>query len=96
MRQTMDKYKPTYMGQVMPVDNPSKMTDFVSNKYESFSKCYDAVKSESEKINGVSPVQTNEGTSEFSMKVNTDSATMENIAANAKDVSVDGNTVNSK
>lgn len=92
----MDKYKPTYMGQVMPVDNPSKLTDFVSNKYEAFSKCYDSVKAESEKINEVSSVPTSDGSSEFAMKVTTDSDTMNKIKDNATGVSVDGNVVSAK
>lgn len=92
----MDKYKPTFMGQVLPVDNPSKLTDFVSNKYEAFSKCYDNVKSESEKIKEVSSVPTSDGSSEFAMKVSTDSDTMSRIKENATDVSVDGTVVRAK
>ena len=33
----VEKYKPGYLGKVMPVDNPSKLTDFVTNKYDAFS-----------------------------------------------------------
>lgn len=95
----MDKYKPSYMGQVMPADDPSKLTDFVSNKYDSFSKVYDAVKDESEKINAVSAAGSTDGSTEFSMKVNTDKETMEKIKEKTKDdesVNVNGDTVSAK
>lgn len=95
----MDKYKPTYMGQVMPADDPSKLTDFVSNKYDSFSKAYDAVKDESEKINAVSAAGSADGSSEFSMKVNADKETLDKIKEKVKDddsVKVNGDTVTVK
>lgn len=95
----MERYKPTYMGQVMPADDPSKLTDFVANKYESFSKCYDAAKDESENIKAVAAVSSPEGSSEFGMKVNTDSETMEKISEKVKDdetVSVSGDTITAK
>ena len=46
----MEQYKPLYMGKVVPADNPSKLTDFVANKYDAFSKIYDACKNKSEDI----------------------------------------------
>ena len=95
----MEKYKPSFMGQVMPADNPSKLTDFVANKYESFSKCYDAAKDESNKISGVSAANSPDGSTEFAMKVNTDSETMEKIKDKVKDdpsVTVSGDTISAK
>ena len=95
----MDQYKPGYMGQVMPVDNVSKLTDFVVNKYEAFSKCYDAAKSQSESISSVSAANNKDGDKSFSMKVDTDSKTMESIAESCKDktdVSVSGNVITAK
>lgn len=95
----MERYKPSYMGMVMPADDPSKLTDFVANKYESFSKCYDAVKDESANIKNVSATDTPEGSSEFSMKLSTDSETMEKIKDKTKEdgsISVAGETVSTK
>ena len=89
----MDKYKPGYMGKVMPADDPVKLTDFVANKYDNFSKCYDAVKSESEKITNVSAVST--PGSSFTMQVSADSTTMMKIKENNTDpsISIKGDTV---
>ena len=95
----MEKYKPLYMGQVIDTDDASKLTDFVSNKYDSFSKCYDSVKEESDKINSVSAAGNKQGSTEFNMSVSTDSETMEKIAEKVKDddsVSVSGNIVSAK
>ena len=95
----MDKYKPTYVGQVIPADDPSKLTDFVTNKYESFSKCYDAAKDNSESIGAVSATNVKEGSSEFSMKLDTDHSTLDEIKERVKDdpsVSVSGDTITAK
>lgn len=94
----MDRYKPSYMGQVMPADNPSKLTDFVVNKYESFSACYDAVKDQSESINSVSQVSTPDGSSEFSMKVDASYSALQQIKEGVKDesVSVKGDVISAK
>ena len=76
----MNRYKPEYLGKVIPVDNPGKLTDFVTNKYDSFSKVYDACKNHSEKIDNIKAVES-EGTNEtlISIKVSTDMETMEII-----------------
>lgn len=94
----MDRYKPGYMGQVIPADNPSKLTDFVVNKYDSFSKCYDNIKDQSEAINSVSPIDTPEGSSEFGMKVNTDHPTLQKIKEGVSDesVTVKGDIISAK
>lgn len=85
----MKKYKPEYMGKVMPVDNPSKLTDFVQNKYDSFSKIYDNVKDKSENISDVKTVDKDSSdTSSLSIKVSTDEDTLNDIKANMKDPSV--------
>lgn len=91
----MKKYKPEYMGKVIPADDPAKMTDFVTNKYESFSKAYDSCKENSGKIKDVKPIETKSGSSEFSMKVDTDGATMAKIMENNKDsnVSISGDVI---
>lgn len=76
----MKKYKPEYLGKVIPADNPGKLTDFVTNKYDSFSKVYDACKDHSEKIDDVKAVES-EGTNEctLSVKISTDAETVETI-----------------
>lgn len=76
----MKNYKPEYLGKVIPVDNPGKLTDFVTNKYESFSKVYDACKNHSEKINDIKTVES-EYNDEYSLsiKVLTDLETVETI-----------------
>ena len=92
----MEKYKPGYMGKVIPADDPAKLTDFVTNKYDSFSACYDAVKDQSEKIDNVSPGPSTDGDTAFSMKVSTDSETASQIQQSLTDntnVSMNGDTV---
>jgi hypothetical protein len=76
----MNNYKPEYLGKVIPVDNPGKLTDFVTNKYESFSKVYDACKNHSEKINDIKTVESEyNDESSLSIKVLTDLETVETI-----------------
>lgn len=76
----MNKYKPEYLGKVIPADNPGKLTDFVTNKYDSFSKVYDACKDHSEKIDDIKAVES-EGSNEtsISIKISTDAETVETI-----------------
>lgn len=95
----MNKYKPEYMGKVIPADDPAKLTDFVANKYESFSKAYDSCKNNSDKIKDVKPVDIKDGSTEFSMKVSTDATTMKDIIGKNtgnKDVSVKGDVITAK
>ena len=69
----MNRYKPEYLGKVMPADNPGKLTDFVTNKFESFSKVYDVCKDHSEKIDDIKNMDIeNEDKSSISVKVITD------------------------
>lgn len=66
----MDKYKPGYLGRVLPADDPSKLTDFVTNKYNAFSKVYDACKDQSENITDLKVVETdNVDTETLSVKI---------------------------
>lgn len=53
----MEKYKPDYMGKVIPADDPSKLTDFVANKYDAFSKIYDVCKDQSDKISDIKVIE---------------------------------------
>jgi hypothetical protein len=84
----MERYKPGYMGKVIPADDPSKLTDFVTNKYDAFSKVYDACKNSSDGIKDVISVETASGSSEFCMKISTDSTTIQSIIENKNDESV--------
>lgn len=89
----MEKYKPGYLGKVLPVDNQNKMTDFVANKYDAFSKVYDTCKTSSENIKDIKSVETSDNS--FSVKVSTDSETMQCIKENNKDesVNISGDTI---
>lgn len=76
----MNKYKPEYLGKVIPVDNPGQLADFVTNKYDSFSKVYDACKDHSEKIDDIKAVESESGNiNSISIKVTTDTDTVETI-----------------
>ena len=93
----MENYKPEYMGKVIPADDPAKLTDFVTNKYDAFSKCYDACKDYSDRISDVSSVSTPEGDSSFSMKVNTDAETLNDISKSLEDdVNISDNVITAK
>ena len=82
----MEKYKPGFLGKVLPVDNQSKLTDFVTNKYDAFSKAYDACKNQSEKIDDVKLVESNtDTTNSISIKVSTDKDTLAVIKETSKD-----------
>ena len=93
----MDKYKPEYMGKVLPADDQNKLTDFVSNKYDAFSKAYDACKECSDKIKDVCAINNN-STDSFSMKLSTGSDVIEQIkAANTNpDISITGDVITAK
>ena len=89
----MKEYKPEYMGKVIPADDPAKLSDFVNNKYDAFSKVYDACKSQSENIKDITVVETDDSNS-LSVKVTADEETIDKIKDGAaEDVSVSGNVV---
>ena len=76
----MNKYKPEYLGKIIPADNPVKITDFVINKYDSFSKVYDACKNQSEKIDDIKVVESEtDDRCSISVKMITDKDTVETI-----------------
>ena len=93
----MEKYKPEYMGKVLPADDQNKLTDFVSNKYDAFSKAYDAVKENSDNIKDIAAVNTG-ATDSFSMKITASSDTMEAIKNTNMnpDVTITGDVVTAK
>lgn len=96
----MDKYKPGYLGKVIPADDPAKLTDFVTKKFDSFSKIYDACKDQSASIADVKPVETGSSDpSSLSVKVSAPKETVEKIKETAKSddtVSVSGDVVTAK
>ena len=66
----MEKYKPSYMGKVITPDDKTKMTDMMTNKYDSFTAVYDAVKDSSDAISDIVVVDTNTGSvNELTVKV---------------------------
>jgi uncharacterized protein (DUF4415 family) len=92
----MDKYKPGYLGKVLP-ENKSDIADFMHNKYDGFSKVYDACKSESDKISDIKPAKTDSDDNKtYAVKVSvTDQSALENIKNNNNDTSVkiDGDVI---
>lgn len=96
----MEKYKPGWMGKVMPVDNPSKLTDFVKNKYDAFSKVYDTCKDQSSKISDVKTVEQSGSDSDtLSVKITADKEVVEAVKDSAKNdpsVSVKGDVITAK
>lgn len=82
----MEKYKPGFLGKVIPADDPSKLTKFVTKQYDSFSKIYDTCKDQSEKIGDIKVVESGEGDSEdtLKIKVSADKEVVEKIADTAK------------
>lgn len=84
----MKKYKPEYLGKVIPVKDKDKLTDFLTNKYESFSKIYDNCKDYSEEISDISLVEE-EGKS-CSVKIIASNETIDNISNTAIDIKITG------
>lgn len=79
----MRTYKPEYLGKVIPANDASKLTDFVTNKYDAFSKIYETCKDSSDKINDIKVVESPNNES-LSVKVSTDNETLDNISKEAK------------
>ena len=79
----MRTYKPEYLGKVIPANDASKLTDFVTNKYDAFSKIYDTCKGSSEKIDDIKVVDTSNSES-LAIKISTDSNTLDTISKEAK------------
>jgi hypothetical protein len=85
----MDKYKPGFLGKVLP-EKPSEISDFMHNKYDGFSKVYDTCKCESEKITDIKPVKSDSSSDKsYAVKVTvSDKGALDNIKNNNKDSSV--------
>lgn len=78
----MDRYKPEYLGKVIPADDATKMYDFVKSKSDMFNDIYDTCKENSNKIDDISVVKTNDDS--LSVKVSTDSNTLNAIREEAR------------
>lgn len=74
----MKKYKPEFLGKAMPVDNQTKLTDFVQNKYDAFSKIYEVCRDNSEAITDIVTVDSD--TSNLSIKLTTNRDTLDDIS----------------
>jgi len=82
----MERYKPGYLGRVIPADDTTKLTDFVQNKYDAFSRIYDTVKDESENISDIKTIENSDGdASTLSVKLSADTAVVEKISEKIKD-----------
>jgi hypothetical protein len=82
----MKRYKPEFMGKILEPDNTTKMTDFVQNKYDSFSKIYESCRDQSEQINDIKNIDKDSSDkSELVVKISTDTETLEKISENIKD-----------
>lgn len=86
----MDKYKPAYLGKLLPVDNTAKMTDFIINKFDAFNKVYNGCKNFSDRINDINIIDTsnNDSIRSITVKIYTDSETISNIAKSNTDPNV--------
>lgn len=93
----MEKYKPGYLGKVIPVNDQYKTTDFIINKYDAFSKIYDSCKDQSEKITDIKVVEnSSESNSSLSIKLSTTKEVVENIKESVKDdnsIKIDNGTI---
>lgn len=96
----MEKYKPEYLGKVIPADDPAKLTDFCTSKYEAFSKVYDACKDQSSQITDIKPVETDsKDPSLFSAKVTADPGTVDIIKQATRDdgsITINGDVITAK
>ena len=96
----MQKYKPFYLGRAIPADDQTKLTDFVQNRYDAFSKIYDSCKDESENITDIKVVDSkDESATSLSIKVSTEKSALENISEKIKDdesMSITGDTITAR
>lgn len=79
----MRTYKPEFLGKVIPANDASKLTDFVTNKYDAFSKIYETCKGSSANIDDIKVVDSSD-TCSLCVKVSADKATLDIISNEAK------------
>lgn len=93
----MKTYKPEYLGKVIPADDTTKLTDFVTNKYDSFAKIYEVCKDSSKEIKDIQVVDSSNGS--LSVKVSTNKETLTNISEKVKkdsSITVNGDVITAK
>ena len=85
----MEHYKPGYLGKVLP-EKKSEIADFMHNKYDGFSKVYDACKAKSDKITDIKPVTPDSNNDKaYAVKVSvTEQNVLESIKKDNTDVTV--------
>lgn len=82
----MKQYKPEYLGKVIPADNPSKLTEFVTNQYDSFSKVYEVCKDQSDKIKDIKVIESdNESADVLKVKISGEKEAIDKIKEKSKD-----------
>lgn len=94
----MDRYKPGYFGKVLPVNDTNKLSDLVNNKYDAFSKIYDACKEQSAQISDIKLVETGSPDT-LSVKVSCDEEVVENMKKTIEGdntISIDNNIITAK
>lgn len=79
----MNKYKPEYLGKVIPADDQEKLTDFCQNRYDAFTTIYDACKDSSNNIQDIRVVDGD--TTSLSVKISTEESTLDDIREKIKD-----------
>lgn len=90
----MNKYKPEYLGKVLPVDDSSKLTDFVQNQYESFNDIYAVCKDQSDSISNIMRLDSGDGS--LSVKIDTDPESTRKImeaVSESQTLSMSGNVI---
>lgn len=96
----MEKYEPNFLGKVIPADDPSKLNDFVVNKFDSFTTIYNACKNQSENIDDIKAVDTNSTNStELSVKITASESTLEDIKKQSEgndNINVSNNVITAK
>ena len=78
----MDRYKPEYLGKVIPAEDTSKLGEFAANAFDAFTSIYDVCKEHSSMIDDIKRV--NEADAKLSVKIVTDLNTLDLIKSDAK------------
>lgn len=81
----MDNRMPTYLGRCITPGNPSNLSKFAMNKYDSFSRIYHTCKNESDNISDIHCVDEDDDATQCSIKVLTSPDTLERISESIKD-----------
>lgn len=81
----MKKYKPSYLGKLMPVDDKDLMNDFIVNKYEAFTEIYDACKDSSEDISNMIVIESEQKKC-LKVKLFCEETTLEKIKSSKKKI----------